>query len=29
MLVENKYNRDPEKVWREEARKKVKILEKI
>jgi len=29
MLVENKYNRDPEKVWREEARKKVKILENI
>jgi len=25
MLVERKYARDPEKVWREEAKKKVKI----
>jgi DNA topoisomerase-2 len=25
MLIERKYARDPEKVWREEARKKVKI----
>jgi DNA topoisomerase-2 len=24
MLIERKYDRDPEKVWREEARKKVK-----
>ena len=25
MLVERKYDRDPEKVWREEAKKKVKL----
>jgi DNA topoisomerase-2 len=25
MLVERKYDRDPEKVWREEAKKKVKF----
>ncbi len=25
MLIERKYDRDPEKVWREEAKKKVKI----
>ena len=29
MLVERKYQRDPEKVWREEARRKVRILDNM